>query len=128
MLPAPGQGSLALECRVDDRETTAIVGRLNDLATRLGIVAERAVLSALHGGCSAPIAAWGRISEDQLVVDGLVATLDGRQVLRGAASIPLSPRESDDQRMAAADLLGRQVAEALREMGAEAIVAAARRA
>lgn len=126
MMPAPGQGALALECRVEDRETLAIVGQLNDLHTRLGILAERGVLAALHGGCSAPIAAWARIAAGLLHVEGLVASLDGSEVLRSAAAEPLAKLGHGDDMLAAAQRLGRQVADSLRGLGAEAIIDAAR--
>ena len=126
MLPAPGQGSLALECRADDHATHAIVSQLNDLPTRLGILAERGVLAALHGGCSAPIGAWGRIADGLLRVEGLVASRDGREVLRGAATASLAELGQGDELLAAAEGLGREVAQSLRELGAEAIIDAAR--
>ena len=125
MLPAPGQGSLALECRADDVATLEIVGRLNDPATRLGIVAERAVLAALHGGCSAPIAAWGRVEGRLLLVDGLVASLDGREVRRSSIVADLTAIESSAA-LLAAEQAGVTVAEELQNLGAEAIILAAR--
>ncbi|WP_428308749.1 hydroxymethylbilane synthase [Lacipirellula sp.] len=125
MLPAPGQGSLALECRDDDRETHAIVAQLNDAATRLGIVAERAVLAALHGGCSAPIAAWGRVDGELLRVDGLVASLDGREILRSSLIADLPAADAPAALRSAAQT-GQAVADELRTLGAEAIILAAR--
>jgi len=125
MLPAPGQGSLALECRVDDRDTQAIVGQLNDPATRLGIVAERTVLAALHGGCSAPIAAWGRVDGDLLRVDGLVASLDGREVLRGTIVATLATHDAGAA-IREAQAAGLAAAEDLRKLGAEAVILAAK--
>ena len=125
MMPAPGQGSLALECRADDVATLEIVGRLNDPATRLGIVAERAVLAALHGGCSAPIAAWGRVEGRLLLVDGLVASLDGREVRRSSIVADLTAIESSAA-LLAAEQAGVTVAEELQNLGAEAIILAAR--
>lgn len=124
MLPAPGQGSLALECRVDDLAAQAIVGLLNDPATRLGIVAERSVLAALHGGCSAPIAAWGRVDGDLLRVDGLVASLDGREVLRSSlmATLPQDASAATNE----AEAAGLAAADELRQLGAEAIILAAK--
>jgi hydroxymethylbilane synthase len=125
MLPAPGQGSLALECRADDLATQAIVGQLNDPATRLGIVAERTVLAALHGGCSAPIAAWGRVDGELLRVDGLVASLDGREVLRSSIVAPL-PTQDASAAIREAQAAGLAAAEELRKLGAEAIILAAK--
>lgn len=125
MLPAPGQGSLALECCVDDRDTQAIVGQLNDPATRLGIVAERTVLAALHGGCSAPIAAWGRVDGDLLRVDGLVASLDGREVLRSTIVATLTTHDGGAA-IREAQAAGLAAAEDLRKLGAEAVILAAK--
>ena len=59
ILPAPGQGALALECRVDDEPVLGALTALDDPATRSAVDAERAVLAGLGGGCAAPIAAWG---------------------------------------------------------------------
>jgi hydroxymethylbilane synthase len=127
MLPAPGQGSLALECRAEDLATQEILGQLNDPATRLGIVAERALLAALHGGCSAPIAAWGRLDGELLRVDGLVASLDGREVLRASTLVELSAATSSNAAgLAAAEQAGHDVAATLRGLGAELIILAAR--
>ncbi len=79
MLPAPGQGALAVECRADDADALRIAGRLDDAATRLATGAERTVLAALHGGCSAPIAAWGRFADGKLQLEALVAESNGRR-------------------------------------------------
>jgi hydroxymethylbilane synthase len=117
MLPAPGQGALGIECRAGHAETLAVLARLDDAATRSSVVAERAMLAALHGGCAAPVAAWGRVEGDSLVLDGLVAELDGKFVLRASASAPVDqPPET----------LGHCVAEKLIQQGAAELVAAAR--
>lgn len=76
ILPAPGQGALALECRSDDAALIAELAALEDPATREAVDAERAVLAALGGGCAAPIAAWGRDGElaaGVFAVDGSAA-------------------------------------------------------
>jgi len=126
MLPAPGQGALAVECRADDAEGIALVGALNDPATRLGVTAERVVLAALHGGCSAPIAAWGRVVGRQLLADGLVADVDGRHVLRVSAAIDLPQPASDRAVLLLAEELGQRVAEDLLAQGAAALIETAR--
>ncbi|MDT5269087.1 MAG: hydroxymethylbilane synthase [Acidobacteriota bacterium] len=82
MLPAVGQGSLGIETRSDDAETNALVVRLDDPQTRAAVLAERALLRALGGGCQVPIAAHATVEGGRLKLDGLVATLDGTQVLR----------------------------------------------
>jgi hydroxymethylbilane synthase len=117
MLPAPGQGALAIECRSDDPEAMQPLAPLDHAATRAAVVAEREVLAALHGGCSAPIAAWGRTVDGMLELDGLVASLDGTRVLKARAT-----SAADES----AEVLGRQVAEALLAQGAAELVAAAR--
>jgi hydroxymethylbilane synthase len=82
MLPAVGQGSLGIETRTDDTETNALVARLDDPRTRAAVLAERALLRSLGGGCQVPIAAHATVEGDRLKLDGLVAALDGSQVLR----------------------------------------------
>jgi hydroxymethylbilane synthase len=117
MLPAPGQGALGIECRVDDAGAIHAVGPLDDPATRRAVEAERAALAALHGGCSAPIAAWGRIAGERLELDVLVASVDGRIVLRQSSRCAREHTPAD---------LGRSVADMLKLEGAEALIAAAR--
>jgi hydroxymethylbilane synthase len=126
MLPAPGQGSLGIECRADDSGAIELAGRLNDGATRLAVTAERALLAALHGGCSAPIAAWGRVEGQHLQLDGLVADVDGRQVLRASDCTEL-PSFLNPQDALPAEELGKRVAENLLAQGAAALIALARR-
>lgn len=117
VLPAPGQGALAIECRREDFEAHAAAAPLDDPATRAAVEAERAVLAALHGGCSAPVGAWGRVRDDQLQLDALVAAIDGRRVLRASGTTAFG---------GSADELGRRVAEELLLQGAADIVNAAR--
>jgi hydroxymethylbilane synthase len=116
VLPAPGQGSLAIECRADDADAFSALIALNDAPTRAAVVAERTLLAVLEGGCSAPVAAWGRIAEGELRLDGLVASLDGRQVLRASGA----------SQLADATALGARIANKLLQQGAAAIVGAAR--
>lgn len=116
VLPAPGQGSLAIECRADDALVLSTVTPLNDSDTRAAVVAERTLLAVLEGGCSAPIAACGRVVDGELRLDGLVASLDGSHVLRASGtSMPTN-----------AAALGTRVAAELIQQGAAAIVGAAR--
>jgi hydroxymethylbilane synthase len=126
MLPAPGQGALGIECRAEDTDAIELAGRLDDSATRLAVLAERTVLAALHGGCSAPIAAWGRILGRQLHLDALVAEVDGRQVLRASDSVAL-PLSLNPENAATAEELGNRVANNLLEQGAAELIAAVRR-
>jgi len=77
MLPAPGQGALGLETRADDAWVRDLVAVLDDPATHAAVTAERAFLGALGGGCTAPIAAWGRIRLGSLWLTGMVGQSDG---------------------------------------------------
>jgi hydroxymethylbilane synthase len=86
MLSAVGQGALGLEARVDDDRTNFLLEALNHWPTRHAVEAERAVLRGLGGGCAVPIAALGRLVQEddgrQLVLEALVADVAGRRVIR----------------------------------------------
>lgn len=77
VLPAPGQGVLAVQCR-DDRDLKAVLAPVHHAASALATIAERAFLAGLGGGCSAPVAAYGRFENGELRLDGRVSTADGR--------------------------------------------------
>ena len=83
MVPAPGQGALAVQCRTNDAPVHALLAPLDDPATRTETTAERAFLRALGGGCAAPVAARAELVSEGLVeMHGLVASVDGREVVR----------------------------------------------
>ena len=86
VVPAPGQGAMAIEVRRDDAAVGALMGRLDDCTTRRAVTAERAVLSSLGGGCRVPIGAWARIEGDRMVLDAVVAMPDGSRLVRARAS------------------------------------------
>ncbi len=90
MLPAPGQGALAVECRSDDTELIAALAVLDDLRTRAAVDAERAVLATLEGGCSAPIGALAEIvegeDEEELWVRAIALSPDGALSVRMSAT------------------------------------------
>jgi hydroxymethylbilane synthase len=77
VLPAPGQGALAVQCR-DDPAVKEILAPIHHAESALATVAERAFLAGLGGGCSAPVAAYGRFESGELRIDGRVSTTDGR--------------------------------------------------
>lgn len=81
MMPAIGQGALGLESRSDDEFTCQQLARLDDPASHAAVLAERALLAALRGGCLAPIGAWGRWQDDQLLLEAVVLDDDGQQRL-----------------------------------------------
>src|SRR5208283_1605661 len=82
MCPAVGQGALGIEIRADDPGASKAVARLDQLATHLAVRAERAVLRRLGGGCQVPIAAHAVVEDGDLQLQGLIANLDGTQVIR----------------------------------------------
>nr|WP_303652431.1 hydroxymethylbilane synthase [Paludisphaera mucosa] len=118
VLPAVGQGALGIECRADDAATRRLLALLDDPEAHRAVVAERRALAELEGGCMIPMAAWGRTSPDgaRLLLDAAVFDPDGRTRVAASLEAPLD----------AADDLGRRVAQALREQGAEAILEAFR--
>jgi hydroxymethylbilane synthase len=90
MLPAPGQGALAVQCAADDEETLNYLAAIEDPATRQSTTAERAFLKHLGGGCSLPVGAYAKIEGAQIDFQGVVASLDGANVIhcRGWGSVP----------------------------------------
>ena len=81
-LPAIGQGALGVEGRSNDHFVRSIMDRLNDQATQTTVMAERAFLQRLEGGCQVPIAAHATLSGEELLLDGLLASVDGKTVIR----------------------------------------------
>jgi hydroxymethylbilane synthase len=88
MLPAVGQGALCIESRTHDSRTSQIVTSLDHAATHLAVMAERAFLHRLEGGCQVPIAAFATLENEQLELTGLVAEVDGSICIQEAASGP----------------------------------------
>lgn len=112
MLPAAGQGALAIECREDDTEAVQMAGRINDPQTFAAVLAERALVRNLGGGCNVPIAAYADLERDVLRLRGAVMSPDGTRVVRAEASGLVSE----------AQLLADEVAEKLFKLGAESII------
>jgi len=86
MVPAVGQGAIAIETRADDEFVIETTSALDHVVTRLCCLAERAFLRSLGGGCQFPIAGHAIIESDELKLDGLVATPDGSNILRDQLS------------------------------------------
>ncbi|MFC1822700.1 hydroxymethylbilane synthase [Thermodesulfobacteriota bacterium] len=82
VIPAVGQGALGLEIRREDAETCEVLGFLNHPETELRIKTERAFLKELEGGCQVPLAAFCRLKENRLHLEGMVAEVDGSKILR----------------------------------------------
>jgi hydroxymethylbilane synthase len=83
MLPAPGQGAIAVECRAGDPAVTAELSALHHEPSGAAVEAERAFLAALGGGCNVPLGAFARPDGGQLRLSTLVADGDGRELMRG---------------------------------------------
>jgi hydroxymethylbilane synthase len=108
MLPAIGQGALAIEVRNDDAETLKLISHLNDKATRSAIEAERAFARKLGANCRTPIAAYARVQDGRFTMDGMVSSNDGRKLLR--SQLISSNPESEK--------VGEELAESLLNKGA----------
>jgi hydroxymethylbilane synthase len=113
MLPAVGQGALGLECREDDAATRTLLAPLDDAPTRQAVLAERALLRALGGGCLVPIGAAGVVRGGRLTLRGAVLPPDGRARVAGEDAGPAEEAEG----------VGRRLAEALLARGAGALLA-----
>src|SRR6185369_10931619 len=112
MLPAVGQGAIAIETRDDNELALESASRLDHRETRIACLAERAFLRSLGGGCQFPIAAHAVIEQDLLKLDGLVAKPDGSEILRGSlAGAPDS-----------AEHVGRSLAQQLLAQGADSLL------
>ena len=116
MLPAVGQGAMAVEIRSDDVKIRELLQKLNDPETNLCITAERAFLRTLEGGCQVPIGANANLKNDKIHLEGMVGNLEG--------SVNLRDSISGDKKDAAG--LGKQLAEALIEKGANKLLEATR--
>lgn len=112
-LPAAGQGALGVECRIGDGRVHALLAPLHDTDTGVRVRAERAVNERLQGGCQVPIAAYAELLGTELRLRALVGRPDGTSVLRGEIRGP----------RAAAESLGRQLADELLARGARQILA-----
>jgi hydroxymethylbilane synthase len=118
MLPAPGQGALAVECRSGESGIVDLLAPLDDAATRAAVTAERVLLAALEAGCTAPVGALADVAsgddgDDEIYLRGVVAAVDGSHAIRLSATGSLSAAEGLGRRLAAdlldagaADLIG----------------------
>jgi hydroxymethylbilane synthase len=111
-MPAVGQGAIAVETRLKDTEAADALAKLDDAETRTAIIAERALLGALHGGCQVPIGAWGRVERGELLLEACVCSVDGVQYVKQRATAP--PEQAAQ--------LGEHMARLLMEAGAQSIL------
>lgn len=115
-LPAAGQGALAVEARLDDKEIADIVTPLNHIPTWQGTMAERAFLRATGGGCRAPIAALGTVNSSTLKLEGMIANPRGTEMLC----------TSEEGNAMAAEEVGSRLAQKMLAMGASEFIAEVR--
>ncbi|MFF4430384.1 hydroxymethylbilane synthase [Streptomyces sp. NPDC001513] len=121
VLPAPGQGALAVECLASDTDLIAALGELDDPHTRAAVTAERSLLAALEAGCSAPVGAFADLLADGQVVNemrlrGVVGTLDGSTLVQLSTTGPV-PQSYDE-----AIALGRELADEMLAKGAAGLM------
>ena len=118
LIPAVGQGAVAIEIREGDGDMAAVVSRLDDITTRKCITAERAFLQRLEGGCQVPIGGYGTLEDEVLTLNGFVGALDGKKVFRETRQAP-----ADEPAQ-----LGLGLAEELIAAGADAVLSESRAA
>jgi hydroxymethylbilane synthase len=119
MLPAVGQGALAIECRRDDKDSQSAVAALDDRATHAAVLAERALLARLRGGCMAPVGAIGRVEGDALQLSAVVLSSDGVRRLDARETMHgVTPTDAEQ--------LGCRVADELLAQGAAELIAGSR--
>ncbi|MEU8284655.1 hydroxymethylbilane synthase [Micromonospora sp. NPDC048905] len=116
MLPAPAQGALAVECRVDDQSLVELLAVLDHAPSRAAVTAERAFLATLEAGCSAPVAAYAELAEgdtgDEIYLRGAVISPDGTRDLR--LSRTGTPADATE--------IGKALAAELLDLGADSIL------
>lgn len=112
MLPAAGQGMLAIEARENDPQAQQPANKLNDINTYLCSVAERAMLKCLGAGCHVPVAGMAVVENERICLEGLVAGIDGKEVFRADCAGSLEE----------AEIIGNIVADKLLSMGAKKIL------
>ncbi|MGD2186440.1 MAG: hydroxymethylbilane synthase, partial [Desulfobacterales bacterium] len=115
MLPAIGQGALCIEIRADDGKVGPLVKSMNHEPTRTVVGGERAFLNQLQGGCQVPIAGHGKINNKRFILTGLVAEVDGTQIVKGEKNGPLDSSEAIGIDLAE-ELLARGAAEILEKL------------
>jgi hydroxymethylbilane synthase len=112
MLPAVGQGALGIELRKEDAELLAGLALLIDEKTTVAVTAERSFLIRLEGGCQVPIGAFAEVNGDQVTLTGLVASVDGTEVIKRSMSGAANEAQA----------LGLQLAEQLLDLGGREIL------
>lgn len=112
VIPAVGQGVIAIESRKDNDFANEVLEGLNDIETEFAVRAERAFLKELGGGCSNPLAAYAIIVDFEIFIDGMIATPDGSKFFRASTfGLAINPEE-----------VGKKLAQKILSMGANSIL------
>jgi hydroxymethylbilane synthase len=111
-LPAIGQGALGIEGRRDDLFIHSLLSGLNHVPSKTAVLAERALLHRLQGGCQVPIAAYATLAGTRVILEGLVASVDGKELIRDSVEGSIEDPES----------IGIQLAERLLARGGDRIL------
>jgi hydroxymethylbilane synthase len=123
VLPAPGQGAIAVQVREGDGETRAWIEKLDDPAARAATTAERAFLARLEGGCQVPVGALAEWRSSRLSLAGVVCSLDGRKAIEGRVEAEMGAGEEGRRK---AERLGEGLADDLLRRGAGEVLAGIR--
>jgi hydroxymethylbilane synthase len=111
-LPAIGQGAIGIECSIEDEFINNFIAPLNHTESSLCVKAERALLKKLEGGCQVPIAAYARIADNTLIMDGLVGSISGDRIIK----------EHSEGKPEDFESIGTELAATLLAMGADKIL------
>lgn len=111
-LPAVGQGSLGIETRSNDEEVNQLIAYLNHFPSEVAVKAERAFLTRLEGGCQVPIGAYAQLAGNKVVLQGLIADVDGSEIIRCQIEGDVGQEEQ----------LGTELAERLLSLGGREIL------
>ena len=127
MLPAPGQGALAVECRTDDTELVELLAAVDHAPTRAAVTAERSLLAALEAGCHAPVGAYASQTGSRLHLEGIVLGASEESFQPAVLDSPASAgrmviRERGEADTADAERLGRELAERMLNLGAASLM------
>jgi len=112
MLPAVGQGALCIETRQNDDDTAPIMDRLDHYDTNICVTGERAFLKQIEGSCHIPVACFGRIKNKEIILTALVASEDGKKIIKEEIISPMDKVENS----------GRTLADNLLEKGGKKIL------
>lgn len=112
MLPAVGQGALAVETRANDERINSFLAVLNDMPTRQATIAERAFMQRVEGGCQVPVGAFAEVHGENLHMTAVIASLDGKRVFKGEKTGQVTEAQA----------MGIHLAEQLLEAGAREVL------